>query len=148
VSGSALDAPGAPACLVEIVGRTFAVEIGQARETREFAEITAVPLGPPSLIGMANLRGAIVPVLDVALLLSLPAAPRARTIRTLIVEARGVRLAMAVERVLGVESLVEEPGAHVEDPRGFERGCLLRGDDAVPILDVAKIVELLERWKP
>ena len=144
---SALDAPGAPACLVEIAGRTFAVEIAQAREAREFTEITVVPLAPPPMIGMANLRGSIVPVIDVALLLSLPPASRGRSVRTLVVEAGGVRLAAAVDRVLGVESLPEEAGAALEDTRGFERGRLLRGDDPVPVLDVAKIVELVERWK-
>ena len=143
---SALDAPGAPACLVQIAGRLFAIEIGQAREARELDDITPVPLAPPGLLGMANLRGAIVPVIDLALVLSLPLTPRARIVRTLVVEARGVRLAVVVDCVLGVESLSDEPGA-LEETGGLAGRRVLRGDDAVAVLDIAKVVELVERWK-
>ena len=149
MTSSALDAPGAPACLVELADRLLAVEIGEAREAREFPELTVVPLAPPLLIGMANLRGAILPVLDLRLLLGLPPRPRARTIRTLVVEAGGVRLAISVDRVVGVESLELEASAPSGDEAsGFERGRFVRGETTVPILDVASMVEVLRKWKP
>jgi len=144
VSASTLDqAPGALTCLIELASRTFAVEIEQAREARVFADYTPVPLAPAHLVGMTNLRGAIIPIVDLGVLLGLPA--RSGTIDALVVEANGVRVALAVDRVLGVEALESasgygEPGA--ESPR-FERGHLRRGGDAVAILDVAKIVESL-----
>jgi len=137
-SASALDqAQGALTCLVELAGRTFAVEIGQAREARVFADYTPVPLAPPHLIGMTNLRGAILPIIDLGMLLGLPA--RSGTICALIVETHGVRVAVAVDRVLGVEALESVPG----EPSRFERGHVRRGSDAVPVLDVVKIVESL-----
>jgi purine-binding chemotaxis protein CheW len=147
VTASAFDAPGSPMCVVEVADRTLAVEITHAREAREFAEITVVPLAPPALIGMANLRGAIVPILDLRLLLGLPARARARTTRTLVVEAAGVRLALAVDRVVGVESLPDEPGTAGDDGAQWQRGRVLRGDASLPILDTPKILELLWRWK-
>lgn len=144
MSPSTLDqAPGALACLFELASHTFAVLIGQAREARVFTEYTVVPLAPPHLIGMTNLRGAIIPIVDLGVLLGLP---RHRgTISALVVEANAVRVALAVDRVLGVEALEAVLGhgeSDVEWAR-LERSHLRRGDDDVPVLDVAKIVESL-----
>jgi purine-binding chemotaxis protein CheW len=147
MTASALAGPGAAMCLVEVEGRMLAVEITHAREAREFAEITAVPLAPPALVGMANLRGAIVPVLDLRRLLALPPRPRARTTRTLVVETAGVRLALAVDRVVGVESFQEESGTAAADEAPLQRGHVLRGEERVPILDTPKILEQIGRWK-
>ena len=147
MSQSALEAAGLAACLVEVGGRTFAIEIAHAREAREFTEVTVVPLAPPALLGMGNLRGAIVPVVDLGPLLSLASAARGRVVRTLVIEADGVRLAAAVDRVIGVESLRHDPGATAEATLSFERGRFVRGDDTIPILDVPRIVDLVGRWK-
>jgi purine-binding chemotaxis protein CheW len=151
VSESALDhAPSVSACLVEIAGRLFAVEIGQAREAHTFAGYTAVPLGPPQLIGMTNLRGAIIPILDLRVPLGLPARAATATVQALVVEANEVRVALAVDSVRGIESLDEglEPADPAVGVVGLERGHLRRGDDAVPVLDVAEIVDSLGRRSP
>ena len=136
-------APGALACVVEVAGRTFAVEITQAREARVLTEYTIVPLSPLHLIGMTNVRGAIVPIVDLGVLLGLP--PHRGLINALVVESNTVRVALAVDHVLGVERLEPALGAAesaTESPR-FERGHVRRGNDDVPILDVVKIVESL-----
>ena len=143
MSPSALDQAGTLACLFELASQTYGVEISQAREARAFDDYTVVPLAPTHLIGMANLRGAIIPILDLRVLLGLPA--RAQMLQTLVVEANAVRVALAVDRVIGVESLDEpfEPGEPSGEVTGLERGRLRRGDETVPILDVEKIVESL-----
>jgi len=145
VSASVVDQtpPGAVVCLFEAAGRTFAVDIARAREARAFDDYTVVPLAPAHLMGMMNLRGAIIPLVDLRVLRGLPG--RQDTRQTLIVEANAVRVALAVDRVLGVESLddpLEPPGDGAEADR-LEHGHRRRGDEAVPILDVEKIVESL-----
>ena len=143
MSASALDQAGTLACLFELASQTFGVEIRQAREARVFDDYTVVPLAPTHLIGMANLRGAIIPILDLRVLLGLPA--RAQMLQALVVEANAVRVALAVDRVIGVESLDElpEPGEPPVEAAKFQRGRLRRGDETVSILDVARIVESL-----
>ena len=147
MSASALDQAGTLACLFEVGGRVFAVEIKQAREVRAFEHYTVVPLGSPHLVGMTSLRGAIIPIVDLLAVLGLPASPD--TGQSLVVEANGVRVAIAVDRVLGVEALEDgaEPvlSGHAME---FERGHLRRGDMAIPIIDVAKIVDSLSRRAP
>jgi purine-binding chemotaxis protein CheW len=144
VSPFALDqAPGTLACLFEVAGRTFAVEISRAREARIFDDYTVVPLAPPHVMGMTNLRGAIIPIVDLCVLLGLPG--RVGTVHVLVVEANGVRVAVAVDRVIGVESLDDllEPAEPIVDTAGLEQRHLRRGDEAIPILDVVKLVDSL-----
>jgi len=145
VSASALEgATGSLVCLFELAGRTFGVDISRAREARVLDDYTVVPLAPPQLIGMTNLRGAIIPIVDLRVLLGLPASEG--TIHALVVEANAVRVGLAVDRVVGVESLDDEPlepGEDTAETAGLQRGRLRRGDDVVPILDVGKIVESL-----
>jgi chemotaxis signal transduction protein len=144
VIASALDQAGTLTCLFEVGGRVFAVDIKQAREVRAFDHYTVVPLGSPHLMGMTSLRGAIIPIIDLLVLLGLPTG--ADTGQSLVVEAQGVRVAIAVDRVLGVEALEEitEPGL-VGEAEEFERGRVRRGDVTIPILDVGKIVASLSR---
>jgi purine-binding chemotaxis protein CheW len=132
-------------CLCEVTGRVFAIEITQAREVRRFDGYTAVPLAPPHLLGMANLRGAIVPIVELRVLLALPGRAPVRAVQTLVVEAKGVRTALAVDDVLGIESLdpEPEPGEAAVEAGGLSRGSLRRGDEVVPILDIVKVVESL-----
>ena len=44
----------------------FAMDILTIKEVIQYAEITEVPLAPPSIRGVINLRGAVVPVIDLA----------------------------------------------------------------------------------
>ncbi|HWN71129.1 MAG TPA: chemotaxis protein CheW [Haliangium sp.] len=53
-------------------GQDFALDIAAVRETLALRPITRVFLTPPHFAGIINLRGDVVPVLDVAQLLGLP----------------------------------------------------------------------------
>ncbi len=48
-------------------GETFAIEISGIREIIEFSGMTHVPLMPAFLRGVLNLRGAVVPVVDISI---------------------------------------------------------------------------------
>jgi purine-binding chemotaxis protein CheW len=46
-------------------GETFAMDIRSIREVIQFGDITDVPLMPPFIRGVINLRGSVVPVIDI-----------------------------------------------------------------------------------
>jgi purine-binding chemotaxis protein CheW len=50
----------------EVGGQIFGLDIGVIREIREWSPVTRVPGMPPYVAGVANLRGAILPVIDLA----------------------------------------------------------------------------------
>lgn len=47
-------------------GDVFAIGILTIKEIIEYGEVTEVPMMPPSIRGVINLRGAVVPVIDLA----------------------------------------------------------------------------------
>lgn len=79
----------------QVAGETYAVGVLQAREIIEYNTVTRVPHAPPAVRGVINLRGSVVPVVDLAVKFGLPASAIGR--RTCVV---------IVECVIGGESLV------------------------------------------
>lgn len=59
----------------QLGGEQYAVELLQAREILRYEQVTRVPTAPPSLRGVLNLRGRVVPVVDLAVKLGLPDTP-------------------------------------------------------------------------
>lgn len=56
----------------ELAGEEYAVEILRVREIIEYDNLTRVPAMPPEVRGVINLRGRVVPVVDLALRFGLP----------------------------------------------------------------------------
>jgi purine-binding chemotaxis protein CheW len=59
-------------CLISIADELFAIDLRNVREVFELDTITPVPGMPTALAGVANLRGVVVPVVDLRLMLGLP----------------------------------------------------------------------------
>ena len=95
--------PALRACLFAVSGSRFAVDVRSAREVAVFDEITVVPRAPRQLLGVANLRGTVVPIVDAGPLLGLPELRSARSVRTLVLRDGALLAAVAVDNVLGLE---------------------------------------------
>jgi purine-binding chemotaxis protein CheW len=92
--------------IVEVGARRLAVPTARVREVAAVSTVTPVPTAPPPVVGLTQLRGQIVPVLDVA-------GPEPRQPRPndplLVVELGPARAALLVDRVLGVSDETAEP---------------------------------------
>lgn len=55
-----------------IAGEEYAVDILRAREILAYGTVTRVPQAPPTIRGVLNLRGRVVPVCDLAVKFGLP----------------------------------------------------------------------------
>ncbi len=69
-----------------IAEEEYAVGILQVREIIQYEEVTRVPMTPQWIRGVINLRGSVVPVVDLAVKLGLAASPVTRTTCIVIVE--------------------------------------------------------------
>ena len=98
--------------VVTIGGARYAVELRWVREVVSLGFVTNVPTAPPAIAGVCNLHGAILPVLDVAVLLGgAPGAPARQGDGALVVEADDASCALRVDQVDHVASLPETRGA-------------------------------------
>jgi len=96
----------------------YALELRWVREVVSLGFVTSVPTAPTALGGVCNLHGAILPVLDVGVLLDdVPGLPARQGDGALVVEAEGLVCALRVDQVDHVASLHETAGA-VTDATG------------------------------
>lgn len=147
--GPALASPAARvrACLVMLGGEQFAVDVRCLREVMVVGRPTAVPGAPSFVRGVANLRGEVVAILDVAPVLGLPASRVGPLGKALVVEPAASQVAIAVDEVLGLETF-DEFHSRRDDPvsighAAFERGWVEREGTLVTLLDVPGVVEAL-----
>ncbi|PTW51416.1 MULTISPECIES: chemotaxis protein CheW [Rhodovulum] len=91
---------------LKAAGQSFCIEITQIREIRRWTPVTALPHAEEAVLGVMNLRGAVIPIIDLAARLGLgecEASPR----HVIIVVAIGSKtiglLVDSVSEILTVE---------------------------------------------
>jgi chemotaxis signal transduction protein len=95
-----------------------------------------VPGATPTVLGVRNLRGAVLPVVDLAGVLGLP---RADGPRRIVVAAEGGRIAgLAVDSVAGVESL---PDASEPADSPYLSGAALTDGVLVGLVDLSSVLD-------
>jgi purine-binding chemotaxis protein CheW len=134
------------ACLISLAETPFAVDVRVAKEVVVFDHCTPVPHGSRHLLGVGNLRGSVIPVLDIQPLLGLPERQVGGRLAVLVVSCAAQNVAVAVDRVLGLERFAEvvpfSQGA--KNVYGeYAVGLLPRLDDFVPLLNIPRLVEAL-----
>lgn len=122
----------------------FAMAILAVKEIIEYARPTAVPMTPEYVRGVINLRGAVVPVLDLPVRFGKQSSPVTRRTCIVIIEIRaaGERLDIGVV-VDTVNAVLDIPPGDIEPPPSF--GTRIRTDFIQGMAKVnGKLVILLE----
>jgi purine-binding chemotaxis protein CheW len=141
--------PALRACLFALSGSRFAVDVRSAREVAVFDELTVLPRAPRQVLGVANLRGTVIPIVDVGPLLGLPELRPARSVRTLVLRDGALLAAVAVDNVLGLEPFeavlpAADPAAPRDHgPHRLVAGWLTWADEPLALLDVPRILTVL-----
>ena len=148
---AALEAGSVNLACFEVAGRVYALDVGQVREIVRCQEVTPLPRAPELIEGVIDLRGMLLPVIDLGRALGGAAVARSGRARIVVVEADGLMLGLCVDAALEVLSL--EPSA-LEDPpalavqAGYDtvRAVVRRqGDRPVLVLALDHILECVYR---
>jgi purine-binding chemotaxis protein CheW len=130
---------GGELIVVEVHGQRFAVDIMQVREIRGWSVSTPLPGAPDDVLGIVNLRGSILPVIDLAGRLSLRSAtPNAASV--VIVTEIGTNLVgLLVDAVCDIYTLEEGALLPIPEIGGaraaeFVRGVFTTDDGIVTVL--------------
>jgi chemotaxis signal transduction protein len=129
-----------------LAGQSFAIDVTQVREVAIFEDWTTVPLAPPHLVGVANLRGDVVPIADARAVLGLPAHRGARKLSTLIVEADGFEVALVIDGDVSLEAFggIMAPDESIPHPNArWALGFLADGERLVPLVDPGGLLRAL-----
>lgn len=129
-------------------GEVFGLVISKVREVLDFTSVTRVPQTPDYMCGVINLRGSVVPVIDLNCKFSLQQTERTVNSCIIIVEIEldnetviiGA-LADSVQEVLDLEPEQIEPAPKlgVKLNTEFIKGMGKRGEEFVILLDIDKV---------
>ncbi len=92
-----------------VAGELFAASVERVQEILEMRPVARLPQAPPNLLGMIDVRGQGIPVLDLRLTLGLPAADDTENTRIVVLNvnsgARMMTVGLRTDRVFEVTVL-------------------------------------------
>jgi len=140
--------PDAPFVTLGIGREVFAVPVSTVLEILDMQSIFKVPDAPSYLLGLIDLRGRSVPVIDLRLKLGLPAVETTPSTRILVLDApvggRQLVLGLVADRVfevaaLGGQGIEPPPDIGVRWRSDYIEGVARRGDSFVIIFNLASL---------
>jgi len=122
------------------------MDILKVQEINKLIEMTRVPQAPEYVLGILNLRGEIVTIVDLGKKLSLKSTEMSDKTRNIIVNSNGEHIGLMVERISDVIQAewekVEAPPANIGGVQGrYFTGVFKTEDRLIGILDVEKVLE-------
>ena len=130
---------------LELAGELYGVEIGRVQEIIRMQPTTVVPNGPAFVEGLTNLRGHVIPVMDLRKRFGLAASEPTRRSRIVVAEMGGHIVGLvvdAVSEVLRVDAdQVEPPSSLVTTAESaYLRGVAKLEERLVLLLDLSRIL--------
>jgi len=130
-----------------IAGEVFAINMSPVQEIIRVPEIVKVPKSPPSLMGLANLRGKVLPIINLRKVFELPEKNIDEASRAIVVDL-GQTLGFLVDNVSSVINAEETKIETCSEIKSIVKSDFLKGvikDIAkfkmVMILDIEKVIE-------
>ena len=118
-----VDAPGKQAeqragkyLTFSLGGEEYGLEILKVREIIGMMGITSVPRTPGFVKGVINLRGKVIPVIDLRLKFGMPAAEQTEETCIIVVDVGKVEMGIIVDKVSEVLNIASD---EIEDPPSF-----------------------------
>lgn len=129
----------------QLADEFYGVEIATVQEIIVMHEVTTIPRGPELIDGVINLRGRIVPVIDLRTCFGLPRGPHNRATRIVVVSVGAHTLGLVVDAVSQVLVLdrgqFEPPSQIVASARtNYLRGIATLDDKMLIWLDLGRIL--------
>ena len=126
----------------------FSVDVSRVREVLDLPEVTKVPKAPPYLRGVINVRGNVVPVIDLRIKFGLTETPNTVNTRVIVME-----LPLDEEQVIigavadSVHDVLEIAADQIEPPprignrrrTEFIQGIGKQNDQFIMIMDVDRV---------
>lgn len=129
----------------------YGVDIAQVQEINRMVAITHVPRAPQFMEGVINLRGQLIPIIDLRTRFGMPRAEHTKNTRIVVTEIGAKRVGMVVD---SVSEVLRIPVEQIEDAPEMISGGVdteyIRGvgkieDRLIIMLDLARIISGAER---
>ncbi len=120
----------------------YALETRYVREVYPLKDLTPLPCTPPFVLGIVNVRGRILPVLDLKKFFDLTEQGLTDLHRIILIEGNGLELGLLADATVGVRSIPADSLQPSLPTLTGIRGDYLKGVTAerLVVLDVARIL--------
>lgn len=124
----------------------YGVDVMQIREVLRYTEITPVPGAPYYVLGIINLRGNVVTVIDTRKRFGLPSGEVDNNTRIVIVEVDGQVIGMLVDSVAEVTYLKQSeieitPSVGNEETSKFISGVCNKNEELLILIELERMIE-------
>lgn len=137
--------------LIELVSlqssnQGYCIEITSIREIRRWNSVTPLPNSDPAILGVMNLRGAVIPILDLAARLGMSKTEigERSVVVVIALEQRVIGLLVdVVSEILSIEEALIKPNPTQNRDEAVNPivGLLSVGDQMMKVLNVASLCE-------
>lgn len=129
---------------------TYGIDVMQVQEVLRVSEIAPVPGAPSFVLGIINLRGNVVTVIDTRTRFGLPPAERDDASRIVIIESDQQVVGMLVDSVAEVVELRQSqidaaPSIGSEESSRYIQGLASLDDDLLIVVDLNRLLTE-EEW--
>ena len=141
---------GEPDVVIQLVTfrleeEAYGINVMQVQEVLRVTEIAPVPGAPDYVLGIVNLRGNVVTVIDTRSRFGLPTAEITDASRIVIIESGEEVIGILVDSVSEVVELHESeielaPSVGTEESSRYIQGVATRSDDLLIVVDLNKLL--------
>jgi purine-binding chemotaxis protein CheW len=136
--------------IFELVNQIYGVDINHVLEIIRPQAMTVIPGSPDYVEGIINLRGQIIPIIDLAKRFDLQASIETKARIIVVVEVENIKLGMLVDRVLGVQkidpALIQPPPVLIEGINTqYLTGTVLMNKQLLILLNINFVYEEQKR---
>ena len=127
------------------IGEHYGVRISQVQEIIRVGNITIVPNAPSYMEGVINLRGRVLPVLNIRKRLKLPEAENSKESRIVVTEVNDKIIGLLVDSVSHVirvqsEQIEDAPEEILEAETDYITGVIKLKEQIIILLDLEKLL--------
>ena len=134
-------------CLVTLGGELFAIDLRYIREVFELESVTPVPRMPSTLVGVANLRGTVMPLADLRPSLGIPST---MSLPFVVVVRHGQQQvgilidAVPEIRTINPDDVLNATSRGLSESRPFLSGLVKIEERMSGLMDVQKLLACVE----
>lgn len=123
----------------------YGLPILKVREIIRMQPLTRVPLTPPFLLGVINLRGKVVPIVNLRRRFEMPDIDQTAHTCIVVVQAAGLEMGLVVDRVsdvlnVGPDDVEDLPAFDVRIDTAFLLGLAKTGGRVRMLLDIDRVL--------
>jgi purine-binding chemotaxis protein CheW len=128
----------------------YGVDIAQVQEINRMVTITHVPRAPRFMEGVINLRGQLIPIIDLRTRFGMDRSERTKNTRIVVTEIGSKRIGMVVDSVsevlrIPVEQIEDAPDLVAGVDTEYIRGVGKMGDRLIIMLDLGRVISGTEK---